>query len=313
MRHRGTVPSRPTDARRPLSTSEALARGITRGQLRGPRYRQVIRGFYVTGESARDRFATIRAAVDAHPPGAYASHLSAARLYDLPVPTTSDEHVTVVHAADKRRRTAIRTHSTSSPARLTRRHGILLSAPCDTFVALASMLDMVELVVVGDAMVKSKLAAVEELVAAAAAASGKGCLRARKAAAYVREGVDSPQETRLRMLIVLAGLPEPKVNHIVRDQAGEWVMRFDLSYLKFRVIVEYDGRQHADDAPQWEGDLERREMLDQAGWKLVTVTAKGIYKQPERTLARVVAALHAQGCRTASLRSNAWRPYFPGK
>jgi len=46
----------------------------------------------------------------------------------------------------------------------------------------------------------------------------------------VRIGVDSPLETRLRLLIVLAGLPEPKVNHQLRDQHGDVVMRFDLSY-----------------------------------------------------------------------------------
>ncbi len=48
-------------------------------------------------------------------------------------------------------------------------------------------------------------------------------------------------ETRLRLLLVLAGLPEPTVNVIVRGPDGEWLRRFDLCYPIFRLVVEYDG------------------------------------------------------------------------
>ena len=34
-------------------------------------------------------------------------------------------------------------------------------------------------------------------------------------------------ETRVRLLLVLAGLPEPTVNVIVRGEDGSWKMRFD--------------------------------------------------------------------------------------
>ena len=50
----------------------------------------------------------------------------------------------------------------------------------------------------------------------------------------------------MRLLIVLAGLPEPTVNVIVRAEDGSWRMRFDLCYVEQRLIVEYDGRRHAD-------------------------------------------------------------------
>ena len=81
-------------------------------------------------------------------------------------------------------------------------------------------------------------------------------------------------ETRLRMVIVLAGLPEPKVNHVLPDLAGEWLARLDLSYPAYRLIIEYDGRQHAEDSRQWHRDLERREQLETLGWQLVIVTSK---------------------------------------
>jgi hypothetical protein len=67
----------------------------------------------------------------------------------------------------------------------------------------------------------------------------------------MRDGVDSPMETRLRLLIVFAGMPEPTVNVIVRGEDGSWRMRFDLCCLDQRLIVEYDGRKHADSTEQW--------------------------------------------------------------
>lgn len=295
---------------RPFTTADARASGITSDQLRSGRFERVFRGCYVDAAGGQDPFARIRAAVGLHPLGAFASHLSAARLYRLPVPATPEEHVTVFSDADRRRRAGVRSHSTAHDVDVVKRQGIRVASPCATFVALGSILDLVELVIVGDAMVKRGLATLEELLATAANTSGKGAVAARRAAAYVRKGVDSPQESRLRMLVVLAGLPEPEVNHIIRNQAGEWVARFDLSYPDYRLLVEYDGRQHAQDGPQWERDIKRREMLDSARWRLVTITAKGIYKEPEVTLERIVTALRERGCHGVKVRSQAWRRYF---
>ena len=116
----------------------------------------------------------------------------------------------------------------------------------DTFLDLAGELGLVDLVVLGDALVRRRRTTVTKLVAAAAQASGRHVALARRAAGLVRAGVDSPMESRLRMLLVLAGLPEPVVNHTEHDDRGWWVRRFDLSYPAARVAVEYDGRQHAE-------------------------------------------------------------------
>jgi hypothetical protein len=69
---------------------------------------------------------------------------------------------------------------------------------------------------------------------------------------------------------VLAGLPEPRVNLIIRGRDGGWLRRYDLAYEHFRLIIEYDGRQHAEDTQQWLTDIFRREELDQmrCDWRL---------------------------------------------
>ena len=130
----------------------------------------------------------------------------------------------------------------------------------------------------------------------------------------MRSGVDSPMESRLRMLLVLAGLPEPEVNFVLRDEHGAVLRRFDLYYAGVRVLVEYDGRQHAEDAAQYDHDRDRCEELDDGGWRIVVVTARGIYVDPEQTLLRVRKVLRAQGMTglPTTFRPG-WRRHFPGR
>jgi REase_MTES_1575 len=98
-------------------------------------------------------------------------------------------------------------------------------------------------------------------------------------------------ETRVRMLLVLAGLPVPEVNFIVHHADASWWMRFDLCYPSLKLIIEYDGRHHAEDSEQWLHDLTRREALDRMGWRIIVVTRHDYYDAPEEVLRRVRDAL----------------------
>lgn len=112
------------------------------------------------------------------------------------------------------------------------------------------------------------------------------------------------------MLLVLAGLPEPVVDHALRDETGRIRYRLDLAYPPWRIAVEYDGRQHADNTAQWRWDVRRREELDADGWRLVVVLSGDLYRTPSHTLDRVRAAARAQGV-ALRVRSEEWRRYFP--
>jgi hypothetical protein len=59
-------------------------------------------------------------------------------------------------------------------------------------------------------------------------------------------------------------------------------------------------------------DLERREELDKERWRILVVTAKGIYQEPDRTVRRVRDALVEQGADRPRLRPT-WRKHFPGR
>lgn len=303
------------ETRRPFTRADAIAAGISPKQLRGSRFRRIFRGVYVCARIPDHPLIRARAALLLHPPHAVASHQSAARAYRLPVPAHALEHVTVAEPGERTRIDGIRCHvSGRSEAEVRIVDGIRVSAPCTMFVELASVLGLVDLVVVGDALVRLRLATPEDLRAWCETSTDRSARAARRAASYVRRRVDSPMETRLRLLLVLAGLPEPEVNLPILDEQGRPRFRFDLSYPELRLVVEYDGRQHAEDDDQWQGDLERREWLDDENWKILVVTSKGIYVDPARTIARVERALRARGCRTLPGRlSEAWRPHFPGR
>ena len=149
------------------------------------------------------------------------------------------------------------------------------------------MLSPVDLVVVGDRFVKLKRCTPQQLVSFCESWAGYFRRKAVYCATLVRAGVDSQMENRLRLLIVLGGLPEPEVNFKLRRADGSIRRRFDLSYPSVRLVIEYDGRQHAEDADQWQIDIERREELDDENWRLLIVTRKGIYDRPLDTLLRV--------------------------
>lgn len=299
------------ETRRPFTRADAMAAGISPKELRGSRFRRIFRGVYIDARVPDRPLVRAAAALLIQPAGAFASHATAASIHGLPVPVGTLTHVTVLGEDDRRRRQGIQCHI--GPALdVTDVGGVRVSGPHQMFVELASQLSLVDLVVVGDALVRLGRATARSLVEASNASTAKHARAASRAAGYVRAHVDSPMETRLRMLIVLAGLPEPVVDHKVRDDQGSVRRRFDLSYPRVRLIVEYDGRHHVEVRKSWTSDLTRREEFDEAGWRIVVVTAEGIYQDPARTVARVHKALRSRGWRGLPARpGDAWRRHFP--
>ena len=95
-------------------------------------------------------------------------------------------------------------------------------------------------------------------------------------------------ETRVRLLMVLAGLPEPEVDH------------------------RYDGRQHAESEEQWLGDIGRDEDLDDERIRRLVIVSRDIYSTPARTLSRITKAMRSVGMPVPPLRDD-WRRHFPSR
>ncbi len=130
----------------------------------------------------------------------------------------------------------------------------------------------------------------DALIATTSGLPGTAGLRACRSAALVRPRVDSPMETLLRLLLVLAGLPEPEPNVSVCGADGVPRARLDLSYPEWKVGIEYDGDHHLQRA-QRVRDVDRAEWLARHGWTVVLVLADHLLSRPLQVLQRVRDAL----------------------
>jgi very-short-patch-repair endonuclease len=146
-----------------------------------------------------------------------------------------------------------------------------------------------EAVVLLDRLVRADVADLTDVRAAAAALPRcSGSRQARTAAALADGLAESPQETRLRLLLRGSGLPLPVAQHRVTDD-GRFVARVDFAYPGQRLAIEYDGVWHGEPG-QFARDRQRLNRLLAAGWRVLFVTAADL-RQPEGLIARIAAAL----------------------
>lgn len=270
--------------RRPFTFQQAVAAGISAAKLKNPaKYQRVFRGVYADAGVTPSIGLRAEAALLLHPPGAFLSHTTAAALQGVAVPDDPHVHVTVSDSRLRRRRPGVRNH-VRAPTTTHTVAGLPVSSGADLFTELAQMLPLLDLVVAGDVLVKQGQVRPQGL----SAGSRRGSSQARRAASLVRARVESPMETRVRLLLVWAGFAEPEVNLSVPHGAGTY--RLDLSWPDLRLAVEYDGQQHRTDLDQWHSDIHRREWLHRSGWTVVTLVARDVYRQPAVLLDRVYRA-----------------------
>lgn len=134
----------------------------------------------------------------------------------------------------------------------------------------------------------SDLAAVRR--GAAALPRCRGSRQARDVAALADGLAESPQETRVRLLLQRSGLPMAVAQYRVRYE-GRLVARVDFAWPEHRLALEYDGLWHAEPG-QFAKDRQRLNRLLAAGWRVLFVTAADL-RRPADLLARVAAALAA--------------------
>ncbi len=300
----------PLNLRHPFRRSSAIEHGISDRRLRSPEFRQIYRGVHVAASVPVTPTLRARASLAIAPTGSVVSHQSAARLWGGVVPEGATVHVTIPMGT-RFTRTGIRAHLGETHTDTAARQGIRLTSPTRTFVDLAPALGLLDLVTLGDSLVKARQVTPEQLIAACAVLRGRYAAHARRAARLVRCGVASPMETRVRLLMVLAGLPEPSIDHQLNHPDGSLQYRLDLSFPKVRLAIEYDGAHH--DLPGQRGpDLIRREDLEGQGWVFVVIVANQLLGDPAGVLARIVGAMERCGMPVSPLREE-WRRHLTSR
>jgi hypothetical protein len=296
------------DPRIPFTHAEALRAKITPRALRGATYRKIFPGVYIDHAIPDTLVVRARAAMRILPGDAVASHATAARLWGGAVPDDPALHFSFTRHNVSSKVDGIKIHRFREPFATWHRHGIRVTTPEQTLIHLTRALGLVELVALADQFVRRDVTSPEALFAAAASWPGQGARLARQAAGLCRSRVDSPAETRVRLLMVLAGLPEPRVNYPILRFDGTEEYRLDLAYPEVKLAIEYDGRWH-DDPQQRALDEARRGELVRRGWYFIVLVAADVFEQPDATLARLHQVLRQHGIPVPDRLRDDWRTY----
>jgi very-short-patch-repair endonuclease len=148
---------------------------------------------------------------------------------------------------------------------------------------------LLEAVVALDMALHARLVRLPELRDYAALRAGsKGAFQFREAVALAEPLAESPMETRLRVLLVLARLPRPEAQVSLHDEHGRFLGRVDLYYAADRLAIEYDGGLHRKSLVE---DNRRQNRLVNAGYRLLRFTVADIRETPIAVLDQVKRAL----------------------
>ncbi|WP_203670042.1 endonuclease domain-containing protein [Cellulomonas pakistanensis] len=294
----------PASLRRgPFTTSQALAAGFPEDSLRRAGLRVPTPSVRTTSDPPDPNHVLARCQEFAPvlPPDAVFCHVTAlaAQGAELPfgVDASGDLHVQVGPGRSLPRRRGLVGHrrATTAVPFFRMPGGVRVLVPELAWLQLATAVTPCELVVAGDALMRRRgpLCSHEQLLGAVAAlpAGSRGVRRLRAAAEHSRPGTDSCMESRLRWLLVDAGLPCPAVNALVRDADGRVVAMPDLAYLEAKVAIEYDDDVHRTERRTWQRDRTRRAELESLGWTVIACTADDVLRHPERPVTWVRRAL----------------------
>jgi len=257
----------------------AAAESVTRGRARAADLITPFRGVRDHARS-RDQKVLARAFAPLLEPDQVFSHLTAAALHGMRTPERHPPpvvHVTTFGGRRPIRRAGVSAHRGGDGCGHVAVRGLPVLDPVETWLHLASSLELDDLIVMGDGLVRRK-APVTTLAGLGAALDAHrrlvGGPLLREALEWVRAGTDSARETMLRLLLVRAGLPEPdELNGEIRNEYGAVIAHGDLVWREARVIVEYEGDQHRADPRQFAIDIDRVGAVQSLGWTVIRVDA----------------------------------------
>jgi very-short-patch-repair endonuclease len=246
-------------------------------------------------------------ALSAASPGAWISHVTAARLRCQLLPpwlSDSDElHLSKPRALPEVRRKGIVGHTVIAlDDEIETADGIRISTRSRTWLDLARRLSLPELVCMGDELVRIPRPGLEGRSEPFATIEGlrsmvsrhpnlQGIVRARAALDLMRVGSDSGPESLLRLAICNAGLPEPELQLPLRpDTPGSPTA--DLGYRSRRLAVQYDGGHHLLPA-QIFSDRRRDKAFEAAGWTVLVLTKDDLADGFAGAIARMKRILRA--------------------
>ena len=152
--------------------------------------------------------------------------------------------------------------------------GVVVTTPERTALDIACRYPLDRAVAAIDALARATKLKVVDVEALAERYRGRRGIRAaRTALDLVDAGAESPQETRVRLLLIRAGFPRPETQLAIYDGYGQLVAELDMGWRDVMVGVDYEGDHHRT-RRQFDRDIRRLEAVADLGWNDVRVTAQ---------------------------------------
>jgi hypothetical protein len=241
--------------------------------------RHVVRGVYLDARVPDDvasRAACLRLRL---PPGAVVSRLTAAWLWGVDGRMPEDRYgpvvveCTVPTGKQPLRHPGVRSYTAPLKGDVCDLDGIPVTTAVRTAVDALRWLRPHMGLGVADALAHRGLVTPQELTCRVEDFAGcAGVRQARYLARLVEPGTESFGESWLRLRVVDAGFPRPRVQIEVVNAAGEVVYRLDLGWDDVKVAVEYDGDEYHSTPEQLRRDCRRRDELEAVhGWRVLAV------------------------------------------
>lgn len=282
-----------------FTVAEGTLAGLGEGRMYGPDLSRPTHGVRATREPSTLRDLAAATAL-ALPDDSAFSHRTAARLWGLPLreaaPQAPAGPLDVMRPSSSARIRRAGCHGRRGlESREVQVHrGVRVTGLADTWCDLGEVLDLDDLVVVGDAVTKRLQGPGDLHAALSRRVRPRGAVVLRRALSLVRLGSDSPMETRCRLLFHRSGLPEPELNGVIsHGHGGGFLCRSDFVWRAKRVIAEYQGADHFGSFDRGDDDISRRLLAEDDGWKYVELTKRDYFHGGRRAqlLARLAAYL----------------------
>ena len=263
-------------------------------------------GAYIDTPDAADPYAAARTTAIARVAAAVlqletplvVSHGSAALLWGLPAPTGAPVHLTQTSKPCRNARGLVRHSHRLSDTDATTLSGIPVTTLARTVLDCAATLPPSVALAIVDAALHTGLDRTACVDLLSQTPGRRGAIQARALLDLGDDGAESPGESRVRHVLLAAGLPRPETQVPVDTHLGTfWT---DLGWPAWRLLAEYDGRGKytagGSTTAAVLAEKRRQDAIEEAGYRVLRITSDDL-RSPAGLVDRVIRAAPATAIR----------------